>query len=247
MTMFTRSLIALALTTSISAFATPSFDSLTIRATNINAPSADTYNTVSVDPVSGVRTDTQNYASDVNGWELKWSEQLSDHTYWFAGYRNDRTSFTENAQMYQPSPITIMRFSNETSVSTRQYSLGAGYIFKLSDRTTVDVNGSMGRLKLKGTEFTSYTSENNYQTFVQSGHSYATVAGYNARLRHEFSDDFEFYASVGGERWYADEDDTISVQTVGVNYFIFDETAISVEYGKYDDEERTAVGVHFTF
>lgn len=248
MTIFSRSLIVLALTGSVSAaMATPSFDSLTIRSTEISAKNESPRQLISVDPNTGERTDTQFNDSDVRGWEVDYSEQLNDNTYWFAGYRNDRQSLTEHSQIYQPSPITISNYFNQTNITTRQYTLGAGYIFELSEHTTFDINGSIGRMKLKVDDFHQMDSEQTTTTFLLRSHHYSTVAGYNARLRHEFTEDLEFYTSIGGERWYADEDDTISVQTIGLNYFIFDETAISVEYGKYDGEERSAVGVHFTF
>ncbi len=247
MTIFSRSFIVLALTSSLSAMATPSFDSLTIRSTEISAPNEFPNTNLYVDPTTGATTKTQANQSDVNGWELKYSEQLNDSTYWFANFRNDRFSQTEYSQMYQPSPPDIANFFNETNVTTRQYTWGAGYIINLSENTTVDFSGSIGRMKLKVKDYFQYTADQTSAEFSQNKHSYSTIAGYNARLRHEFTEDLEFYTSIGGERWYADEDDTISVQTVGLNYFIFDETAISFEYGKYDDEERTAVGVHFTF
>ncbi|MDZ7903989.1 MAG: hypothetical protein U5L01_16305 [Rheinheimera sp.] len=134
---------------------------------------------------------------------------------------------TEHSQIYQPSPITISNYFNQTNITTRQYTLGAGYIFELSEHTTFDINGSIGRMKLKVDDFHQMDSEQTTTTFLLRSHHYSTVAGYNARLHHEFTEDLEFYTSIGGERWYADEDDTISVQTIGLNYFIFDETAIS--------------------
>ena len=248
MTIFSRSLIVLALTGSVSAaMATPSFDSLTIRSTEISAPNEFPETVYYVDPNTGREIQTQRNESDVNGWELKYSEQLNDNTYWFANYRNDRFSQTEYSQMSQPTPPVIANLFNETNVSTRHYTWGAGYIFNLSEHTTVDFSGSIGRMKLKAKDFFRYTSGQSANSYVENVRTYSTVAGYGARFRHEFTEDLEFYTSIGGERWYADEDDTISVQTIGLNYFIFDETAISVEYGKYDDEERSAVGVHFTF
>jgi hypothetical protein len=247
MILFSRTLCVFACTASLSALATPSFDSLTIRSTEISAPNEHEFRTVSIDPVTGVRTDRQFQQSDINGWELKFSEQISENSYWTAGYRNDRSSSSENTQIYQPSPITISTLSQHTRFSTRQYSLGAGYIFDLSKNTTLDFSGNIGRLKLKTKDVTRYGTEQSSQTYWQDDHNYTTIAGYQARVRHEFGDDIEFYATIGGERWYADTEDTVRVQTVGLNYFIFGDTAISFEYGKYDDEARTAIGAHFRF
>ena len=68
MTIFSRSLIVLALTGSVSAaMATPSFDSLTIRSTEISAPNEFPNTIVTVDPNTGTQIQTQRNASDVNG------------------------------------------------------------------------------------------------------------------------------------------------------------------------------------
>ena len=71
MTIFSRSLIVLALTGSVSAaMATPSFDSLTIRSTEISAPNEFPETVYYVDPNTGREIQTQRNESDVNGWEL---------------------------------------------------------------------------------------------------------------------------------------------------------------------------------
>ena len=159
MTIFSRTLIVLALASSGSAVATPSFDSLTIRSTEINAPTTQPLTTITVDPTTGTRTDTQYSESDIRGWELNYSEQTSDNTYWFATYRNDRFSQAEYSQIYQQSPITISTYPNETKVTTSRYSLGAGYIMHLSEKTTADFSGSIGRMKFKVSDYFRYTTE----------------------------------------------------------------------------------------
>lgn len=247
MTQLTRTFLTAAVFTSMSTLATPSFDTLTIRATEINAPKLATSTEVSVDPTTGTRIDSQFYQSSVRGWEFNYSEQFSDRMYWFLGYQNDRSTLTENSQMFQSSPVAVANYTQHTNLRTRHYTLGTGYIMPLSARTTVDISGSIGRMKWKEHESNRYDFADGYaESYIQQNR-YSTVAGYQARLRHEFGEDLEFYATLGGERWYADVDETISIQKVGLHYFIFDETAISVEFGRYDDEDRSAIGIHFTY
>ncbi len=247
MTLLTRTLLTAAVITSMSTLATPSFDTLTIRATELDAPKLATSTEVTIDPTTGTRIDSQFYQSSVRGWEFNYSEQFSDRMYWSLGYQNDRATFAENSQMFQSSPLAVASYTQQTHLRTRRYTLGAGYIMPLSDNTTVDISGNIGRMKWKESESNRYDFADGYAESSSQQNRYRTVAGYQARLRHEFGEDLEFYATLGSERWYADEDETITVQKFGLNYFIFDETAISVEFGRYDDEDRSAIGIHFTY
>lgn len=249
MTKLTLTLLATALFTALPTFATPDFDSLTIRSTEINMGPTYSTSVTTIDPSSGVRTDSQMYNTDITGWEFKYSEQISDNTYWYSNYRNDRAVFTENTQIYTPAPVQIVYESEQTRMSTRQWSFGAGYILNLSPNTTLDFSGGLGRAKVKLHNYVTYDDEitNTNGSYLVKNHSYSTVAAYQVRLRHEFSEDLEFYTSIGNERWYADENETISVQTVGFHYDLFGDIALSFEFGKYDDEERTAIGAHLTF
>lgn len=245
----TLTVLATTLFTAVPALATPHFDTLTIRSTEINNGPTYSTSTTLINPSTGVRTDTQTYSTDITGWEFKYSEQISDNTYWYSNYRNDRAVFTENTQIYTPAPVQIVYEREQTRMSTRQWAFGAGYIFNLSPNTTLDLSGGLGRAKVKLHNYVTFDDEitDTSGSYLVKNHSYSTIAAYQLRLRHNFSEDLEFYTSIGNERWYADENETISVQTVGFNYDFLGDFALSFEFGKYDDEERTAIGVQLSF